>query len=88
MRYEIRSSIATSVVALIQVADGMATSEATLLIDAKSGKSHFHSATYDGRFNDHIETLLNEALAGKLRVCDQHSRRIDRGAGIAAAASD
>lgn len=70
MKYEIRSSIATSLVALLQVADAMASAEAVLLTDSSTGESVFHTATYEGRFNDYVDALLAEARTGGLRVCD------------------
>ena len=48
----------------------MATAEASLLTDATSGRTHFHDATYRGRFNDFVAALLREAAKGSLRVCD------------------
>lgn len=75
MKYEIRSSIATSVVALLQVADAIASAEATLLTVSSTGESVFHTATYEGRFNDYVDTLLAEARNGGLRVCDYRGQQ-------------
>ena len=74
MKYEIRSLVATSVVELIRVADAMASAEAMLLVDAKSGETVLHRSTYEGRFNDIIDLLLTEAYKGRLRVCDNDGR--------------
>ena len=74
MKYEIRSPVATSVVELIRVAAAMASAEAMLLVDAKSGETVLHRSTYEGRFNDIIDLLLTEAYKGRLRVCDNDGR--------------
>ena len=74
MKYEIRSPVATAVVELIRVAAAMASAEAMLLVDAKSGETVLHRSTYEGRFNDIIDLLLTEAYKGRLRVCDNDGR--------------
>ena len=74
MKYEIRSPVATSVVELIRVAAAMASAEAMLLVDAKSGETVLHRSTYEGRFNDSIDLLLTEAYKGRLRVCNNDGR--------------
>ena len=74
MKYEIRSPVATSVVELIRVAAAMASAEAMLLVDAKSGETVLHRSTYEGRFNDIIDLLLTEAYKGRLRVCNNDGR--------------